>query len=345
MPVDFQQIDPLYRRVLRRFVTPLLLLVLVFAVGTAGFYVIGEGRTSLVDCFYFVFISVATIGYGEVIDLTGKPGARIFLMAVTTAGIAVFTYMLSVMTAFIIEGELNQVFRSRRMKQRIDELSAHYILCGVGRVGSNIAHELAVTGRPFMAIDTSADALALFRERFPETPWLHGDSSDDAMLLRAGIERAAGVFAVTGEDAKNLVIALTAKQLRPAVRVVARCHELNYMPKMERVGADAIVSPDFTGGMRIVSSMVRPHVVTFLDEMLRSDNHMRVEEIQIRAGFSGGTLGRRVPPARDHIVLALRRGQAWDFNPPPDTELAAGEVLVLMATPDARQRVEQLLAG
>ena len=165
------------------------------------------------------------------------------------------------------------------MQERINKMNNHFVVCGIGRVGTNVAHELAVTEREFVVIDEAAEAIALFHERHPQVPALHGDSSDDEFLELAGIRRAAGVFAITGDDSKNLMVTLAAKQLAPNARVVARCHEVRNIEKLKRVGADAIVSPDFTGGMRIASSMLRPAVVSFLDEMLRTDDKLRVEEV------------------------------------------------------------------
>lgn len=341
MAIEFHLQNPMLRRVLRRFARPAVLLLIVLVAGTSGFYKFGDGKASLVDCFYFTFITITTIGFSEVIDFTGKPEARIFTMVIATAGIAVFTYMLSIMTAYIVEGDLNQAFRRRRMQQRIDVMNKHYVLCGIGRVGTNVAHELAATGRPFVVIDNSNETLDLFRDRYPDSPWIHADASDDEAMQRAGVARAAGVFAVTGDDAKNLVITLTAKQINPGVRVVARCHEINYTPKMQRVGADAIVSPDFTGGMRIVSSMVRPHVVTFLDEMLRSETHLRVEEMTTSPDFTATSLGNVIQNAQDLLLLAVREGATWLFNPAADTPLRAGQTVVMMATPAARERVER----
>src|SRR6185295_6193196 len=215
-----------------------------------------------------VFITVASIGYGEIVDLSNSPGGRVFNMVIAFVGIANLVYLTSKLAAFILEGRFDEVLRRRKMQDKIDNMKGHYIVCGVGRVGTNVANELAATERAFVAVDDAAQAVALFRERYPAVPVLHGDSSDDEVLERAGVKHAGGVFAVTGDDGKNLLITLAAKHLCPGVRVVARCHEVRNIEKLKRVGADDIVSPDFTGGMRIASSMLRPAVVSFLDEML-----------------------------------------------------------------------------
>ncbi len=335
--------DSLIRSIYRRFIRSAIALATVLAVGTAGYHYIGGEHTSFVDALYMTFITIATIGYGEIFDLTGKPGARIFTMLIAFAGIGVTTYIFSTLTAFIVQGDMNKALRRNRMLKRIEKLSGHYIVCGVGRVGSNVAHELAKTNRPYVIIDTNAEQIDAHIERYSEAPYWVGDSSEDDILLRAGVERAAGVFAVTGDDSRNLVITLTAKQLNPACRVVARCHDINFFSKMSKVGADAIVSPDFTGGMRIVSSMIRPHVVSFLDEMLRSEGDLRVEEICVASGRAATTVGAAAPAHRDYVVLAAKVNKQTIFNPPADHPLLPGNVLVVMASPGGRKALEAAL--
>ncbi len=227
------------------------------------------------------------------------------------------------------------------MLKRMSELKHHYIVCGIGRVGSNVAHELALTGRQYIVVDTNQEHINDYRERYSDITYLHGDASEDELLEQAGIKRAAGVFAVTGDDAKNLVITLSAKQLNPAARIVARCHEVNYIEKIRRVGADAIVSPDFTGGMRIASSMIRPQVVSFLDEMLRTDRGLRVEEVDIPQQFAGESLARLVPKSRDYVLMAVRSNGEWIFNPEDDFTVTGGNTLVLMTTPAGRIDLEK----
>jgi voltage-gated potassium channel len=231
------------------------------------------------------------------------------------------------------------------MQKQIQALRKHYIICGIGRVGTNVAHELEVTGRPYVAIETNKEAIERYLERHPNTLCTHADSSEDSALVEAGIEHAAGVFAVTGDDSKNLVITLSAKLLNPGARLVARCHEVNYIDKIRKVGADAIVSPDFTGGMRIVSSMIRPQVVSFLDEMLRADNALRVEEVRIPEGFGASTVGGLKLNRRAFILLAVRALDQWEFNPADNFFIGPGNTLVVMTTPEGRKSLERSLGA
>jgi len=334
----------LLQRVHRRFTKPLLFLAALHVVGAVVYRSIGGDRYTLFDGLYMSFITIATIGYAETIDLTHSPLGRLFTMLLGFTGIATTWFIFSQLTAFIVEGEVNIALRRRRMLRQIAHMSGHYIVCGIGRVGSNVARELLTTNRPFVIIDTSQAHIDEFRERHPDVVFLHGDAAEDALLQDAGIARAAGVFAVVGDDSRNLVISLSAKTLNPKVRVVTRCHDIAWIDKMRKVGADAIVSPDFTGGMRIAAAMIRPTVVTFLDEMLRSDKALRVEEVRIGERHAGQRFGMIEHRGPDHVVLAIRRGPDWTFNPDPDLALQGGETIVVVATPQGRRSLEERFA-
>ena len=319
-------------------------LIAVMAVGSIGYKIIGGDKATWIDCIYMTFITIATIGYGEVINLDNSPGGRVFTMVIGFAGIGVATYLLSSITAFMLEGKINEALWRKRMEKNIHKLNNHYIVCGIGRVGRNVANELSSTLRPYVVVDPSLANIELHLEKHANTLYVHGDATDDDMLLKAHVETAAGVFAVTGDDGRNLLISITARQLNPNARIVARCHEVRNIEKMKKAGADAIVSPDFTGGMRIVSSMIRPQVVNFLDEMLRSDKNLRVEEVHVPAGFRSCTLGEMDLHHDDYIVLARREQEAWQFNPGKDTVIRAGDTLVVMATPGGRHAIADKLA-
>ena len=230
------------------------------------------------------------------------------------------------------------------MEREIRKLRGHYIVCGFGRVGRNTAYELLLTGRRFVAIDLAQEHFDEHRERFPELLSLQGDASDDDLLLAADIGDAAGVFAVTGDDSRNLMITITARQLNPGVRVVARAHEVRNIAKMRKAGADDVISPDFTGGMRIASAMVRPHAMTFLEEMLRSERGLRVEEVGLPDDFPPTAIGSVCRRGSEFVLLAVREGNSWAFNPDEDYVLSPGQVLIAMASMRGREDIEACIA-
>ncbi len=321
-------------------------IALVMLVGTIGYKLIAGAASTWLDCFYMTFITVSTIGFNEVIDFSQHPEGRVFTMAIAAIGIAILTFALSAVTAVILEGDLKQTWRSKRMQKTIDQLRDHYIICGVGRVGSNVAHELLMTGRKFVMLDSNLHNIENYLVRDPEQLFIHGDATDNDVLIAAGILNARGIFAVAPDDTLNLVISLSARQLNPDVRIVARCHDLKNAEKTRSAGADEIVSPDFTGGLRLVSAMVRPHVVSFLDDMLQSDERLRMEEIVLPEHFSGQPIAMLNSQQRDFVLLAVRsQFGKWQFNPDAQHVMHANDVLMVMSTPDGRTRLEQLLQG
>jgi voltage-gated potassium channel len=333
----------------RGVVNAALALVVIHVVGTAGFYAIAQGKASAFDAFYMTFITVATIGYAETVDLTGNVAGRVFNVMIAIAGIGAVWVMFSNFTALLLARAADPARQRRKLLKEICMMKEHYIVCGVGRVGSNVARELLATQCAFVAIDESASALEQFRQHFgdlgSQTRLLSADACEDDALQSAGIAHAQGVFAVTGDDSRNMLIALTARQLNPGVRIVARVHDVRNVEKCRRAGADEIVSPDFTGGLRIATAMLRPHAASFMDQMLRRSDTLRVEEVHVPPGFSPRPLGELELRGGNYIVVAARGASDWEFNPPPERQLLAGEVLIAIATPDGKQALQQTLAA
>jgi voltage-gated potassium channel len=318
------------------------LLAVIHIVGTLGYHYIGRPTATWIDSFYMTFITVATIGYGETVDLANHPMGRLFTVAIAFFGIGTMTYMFSTFVALLLESDLNAALKRKRMEKQISRLSGHYIVCGIGRVGTNVANELVKTKRAMVVIEHDRAALDAWLEHHPHTLHLHDDAADDHALRNAGVMTCAGVFAVTGDDSHNLMVSLSVKLLNAKARVVARVHDIHNANKARRAGADEIVSPDFTGGMRIASAMVRPHVVNFMDQMLRSDEGLRVEEVVVPVGFDERALGELLPKSRDYILMATHEHGRWVFNPGDDHVLKAGHAIVIMANPGGREKVEQL---
>lgn len=319
------------------------LLLLVHLVGTLGYLYIGRPSATWIDSFYMTFITVATIGFGETVDLSNHPMGRLFTVFIAVVGIGTMSYLFSSFVALLLESDLNAALRKKRMEKSIAKLAGHYIVCGIGRVGSNVASELVKTQRALVVIENDREALNHWLELHPNTPHLHADAADDESLRRAGVMAAAGVFAVTGDDSHNLMVSLSVKLLNSKARVVARLHDIRNANKAHRAGADEIVSPDFTGGMRIASAMVRPHVVNFMDQMLRSDDELRVEEVRVPAGFQDTAVSDLIPKSRDYILLATHERGQWVFNPADEHLVKAGAALILMTSPSGRARLEKLL--
>jgi voltage-gated potassium channel len=331
-------------RVLVRMAWALGALLALLAVGTWGFLRFGGPGTEPFDAFYMTAITITTVGYGEVVDLSHTDAGRLFAAFVAFAGFGIITFLFSSLTVFFLEVDLNEALRRRRMDKAIRKLRNHYIVCGFGRVGRNVATELMASRHKFVAIEINPTELDPFLVKHPSLLYLQGDASDDELLQEADIADAKGVFAVTGDDSRNLMICLTARQMNPHARIVARCHELRNADKLRKAGADVVVSPDFTGGMRIAASMIRPQVVSFLDEMIRSEMNTRIDEVAVPQAFAPCTvaeLGRRTA---QYVLMGVRAGHRMHFNPSDDFMIQPGHTLIVMGEAVGRIELEEALA-
>ncbi len=286
-------------------------------------------------------ITITTVGFAEVVDLSDNPGGRLFTIFLALSGVGTVTYLLSNITAFIVEGELTDTFRRRRMEKKAKQLENHHIVCGVGKVGLHIAMELCSTKRQCVAIDQEPKSLEDLLDAVPDIIYIDADATDNDSLLAAGVQKALGLFAVTDDDNENLVIGLTAKQLNPRIRVVSRCRELKNINKLKAGGVDTVISPSLIGGMRMASEMIRPSVVSFLDTMLRDkETNLRIEEIKVALP------GKRIKDLGldkfgDSLLLAVQTTSGWVHNPAKDFALDTENTLVVMTTPDERAALER----
>jgi len=318
----------------RQLLVALLLLLIVVMVTAAGYRILGGPHVTLLDAIYMAVITFATIGYGEVVDTSGNPPLRIFNMIMILFGIGIMLYVFSASTAFIVEGELKDIFRRRKMQKRIRELNDHFIVCGAGETGNHIIQELVKTGNPFVVIDHDPERLARLEE-FGDLCWVEGEAADETILEAAGITRARALATVLPDDKDNMMVTVTARQINPRIRIVARCVDARMGERMVRAGASVSVSPNMIGGLRMVSEMIRPHVVNFLDLMLKEKSKtLRVDEIAVTAesAWVGQTIGDTgIHRKYDLLALAVRKPSGDNiYNPQGDLTLLAGDVLIVM---------------
>lgn len=322
-----------------------LALLVIHLIGTVGFYLIADGQASVFDAFYMTFITVATIGYAETIDLAGDVPGRVFNVAIATTGIGFVWVMFSNFTALLLARAMDPARQRARLVKEARMMRGHFIVCGLGRIGANVVRELRATGHGFVAVESSQDAIdaVTTQDDGGGGRMLLADATEDNVLLDAGLSRAAGVFAVTGDDSTNMLISLSAKQLNPAARVVARVHDVRNVEKCRRAGADEIVSPDFTGALRMASAMLRPQAAGFVDELLSHPDAMRVVDVTVPAQPAPRLVGDLELRASSYLVLGLRHHGRLELNPPPETLLEPGSVLIALASAAGKHDLEQRL--
>lgn len=327
-----------------------LFLVVVVLVGTVGFRRISPG-TSWVDAFYMTTITLTTVGFAEIVELENNPAGRLFTATLAFVGMGGVLYFVSTAMAFVLEGHLGQVFWRRRMKKQIDSFSDHLIVCGSGGTAVYTVEELDAVERDVVLVSSEPERIRDIRpELEQEVPMVVGDPASDDILLEAGIERAAGLIACTDSDKENLVVTLSARQLNPDLRIVSRLGDIDARAKGRRIGADSVVSPNYIGALRLASELLRPTVVSFLDEMLRDrELNLRIDEVVIPEGSAavGKTLDDiQVQQGSNALLLAVRTaGDEWVYNPPPTHEIRAGEALIFMGSPEDARTVCNVVDG
>jgi voltage-gated potassium channel len=312
----------------RRLAGAVAVLVVVLAVGTVGYLLLG---LSLLDALYQTVTTVSTVGFREVEPFSAA--GKAFTMVLILVGAGAVLYAFSVLVETILEGRLNELLGRRRMEQTIASMRGHVIICGWGRVGRAIGVELAEAGRALVVIDPDPDALE------GAVHAVVGDATDDDVLRRAGIDRAAALVAAADSDAANSFVTLSARALNPELFIVARTRSSDSDDKLSRAGADRVVNPQSIGGARMAAFVLRPHVAAFLDVVMHERTlEFRLEEVPVRA--SSALVGRSLRDAsiRDRsgaLVLALRddRGN-FLTNPDPDTALEVGQVIIAIGTQD-----------
>ena len=318
------------------------LLLLVMAVGTAGYHYI-EGWPWF-DGFYMVVTTLTTIGYQEVHPLSHA--GRVFNVFVILSGVSLVLLGVGALSQALLEFELHNFFGRRRMEREIGRLDGHYIICGMGRVGRSVARELEQKPVPFVIIENAETK----RQRFASENWLAiaGDATQESTLRQAQIERARGLIAATTTDATNLYIVLTARGLNPRLTIIARVSEDTAEKHLLTAGADSVVSPYSIAGRRIAQSLLRPHVVSFLDTATTHlGMDLEIGEIQITPNsvFAGKTIeSSRIRQERGVIVLAIKRREGMRFNPAPDERIEPDDCLIAMGEPAQLRQLEQTAA-
>jgi voltage-gated potassium channel len=274
--------------------------------------------------------------------------AQIFTMILITFGMGVILYAISTLTALLIEGQLTDILRKKKMEKTIQKLSRHYILCGGGETGRPLLKELIKNRESVVLIESDKSRIDLCKEILPTLLYIEGDASDDQNLIKAGIVNAAGVIISLPSDKDNLYITMTARMINPKIRIICRMTDPRIEPKLRKAGADGVVSPNFIGALRMASEMIRPAAVDFLDQMLRTnDGNLRIHELNISDAslISGKTIQESDLKNKFNLLVLGAKSLKGDitFNPPPSLVLTPGATLIVMGDVENIKRAGQMV--
>ena len=329
---------PFLSHFIPRFLGAILAFLLLTLAGTVGY--IWIENVSTLDSIYMTVITLTAVGYQEVFPLS--VAGRSFTMALLLAGITWLGSWFALITSFLLELDLKDALRRRRLVKDIEKLNGHVILCGAGRTGRQVAQELDEADKPFIVVDHDQARLDDLHEYLPDALTLEGDATHDQVLLDAGLARASGLITCLSADADNLFVCLSARDLAAQVTIVARAYEEETLDKLYRAGANHVVSPNVSGAIRMASMLLRPSVVSFLEIATRSSEMaLRVEEAEVKDGsrVAGRTLEEaRIPQHTGLIVIAVKKleaaGQGFIFNPVGSTLVEAGDRVIVLGQPE-----------
>ena len=298
-------------------------------------------RWSAWDAFYMTVITITTVGYKEIHDLSHAGQAFTVVLLIGGVGAALYTFTL--LATAVVEGGLPKRLQRRRHALMLDTIKDHFIVCGYGRIGSIVAQQFRRQGVPYVVVERDSNRLQAAID--DGAPGIEADASREDVLRRAGIERARGLIAVVGTDAENVYTVLSARVLRPDLFIVGRTETDDATLKLKRAGADRVISPYQIGALQIAQTALRPAVVDFVELATSTDNlDLAMEEIAISPSSSLAqqtVLEANLRQRFGVIVVGVQRpDRRMQFNPEPDTAIQAGDKLVVLGHPDSLKRLE-----
>ena len=331
----------------RQLVLSLIFLIVTFFIGTIGYRIL-EPSHSLFDSFYMTVITLSTVGYGEIHDLSSNLYARVFTVILILFGMANLLFALSAFTSLVMEGHLYNFIRRKKLKQKINTFNDHVIICGAGSTGLHILNELISTKREFVLIEKDIEKVTSIEERFPNIICIHGDATLDEVLKDAGIEKAKALACVLKDDKDNLFLSLTSKYLNPNLRIISKVINLENKKKLIRAGAEGVVPPQFIGALRMASELIRPRVVSFLDVMLRGKENIRIEEFVIKE--DSWCIGKKLHELKlteklSFLAIAIKHqgDDVFDYCPNANDIIKKNTVIIGICSPDKTKKVTKYI--
>jgi voltage-gated potassium channel len=321
----------------------LFILLLLMSLGTVGYMSIEGWR--FLDAFYMTVITLATVGFHEVHSLSDA--GQVFTILLIIFGVSVLGYTVGKLAQIMFEGQIQRFLGRKKVEMSIDALRDHYIICGYGRIGTLICKEFAAKPIPFVVVES--DPAVLEKLEGDNVLFLRGNATEDETLLTAGIKRAKGLVSVVTSDTENVYITLTARGLNPNLFILARSGDPGSEIKLQRAGANKVVSPYQIGGNRMAQAILRPNVVDFI-EIATGREHLdlQMEEIFIpgQSPFVGQNLkdtGLRKDTGV--IIVGIKKVSGkMVFNPESTSMIEAKDTLIVLGQPASIAKLEDLVA-
>jgi len=319
-----------------------LALVLTVAGGTLGLMYLED--MGFVDSLYMVVITLSTVGFGEVKQLADD--SRLFVMALIIIGVILGGFSVTVLGQMVLEGQFKEIVSRRKMDKRLGRLSNHYILAGFGRVGRQVAREFQKENVPFVVVEKDQEAV----DRMMNGGLLHvqGDATDEDVLRRVNIEQAHTLVSTLPDEAHNVYLTLTARQMNSRLKIIARADFEEGEKKLRRAGADQVVIPHVIGGIRMAMASLRPNVVDFMQLASIGEEGLTLEEVVIPSNsqfVNKSLLDSGLKQQFGVTIIGIRpSGGRMLLNPAPTTMLQGGDIMVLIGHIDKLEQLNRLMS-
>ncbi|MFW5734593.1 MAG: potassium channel family protein [Oceanidesulfovibrio sp.] len=318
-----------------------LVLMAIFVLAIV-FYMRMEGWTFW-DSFYMTVITLSTVGFQEVQPLS--VAGRLFTSMLILAGVGSFAFMAGSVAQLLVEGKINELLGRRRVQKTIDKLSDHYIVCGYGRIGAIVSREISHDGRPLVVIENDPDTLDMLDKE--GLLYIAGDATSDEVLLAAGLERASCLITALTQEASNVYVVLTARQLNPTITIISRADNERHINRLEMAGANRVVLPHTIGGVRMAQSALRPTVTSFLEIAVRGGIDLQMEELHVSKDSTlvgKDLIESRVRQDYNLIIIAIKKSDGtMQFNPTPKYIIEAGDTLLAIGNQENLEQVSHIL--
>ena len=324
------------------FTFSLILTAALVLIGTSGYMIIEGWPVS--DAIYMTIITLATVGYGEVHQVSGV--GRIFTIFLIVAGVGYFMYVVGLLVQFLVEDRIRVILGRRKLDKQIAKLKDHYIICGYGRIGRVLARYLTERYLNVVIIEKNESRQAAMDE--DGVLYLMGEATDENLLLRAGIKDAKGLITAVGTDADNVFLTLIAKQLNPSLFIVARAIQNTAKRTIQAAGANKVISPYDLGARRMAHAILRPTVIRFLELAFTDENtDVQVEEIRVRSTSRLLNVALKDSGIRqqlDLIILTIKKADdTMIFNPKADTRIETDDTLVVVGRAKSVSQLEKMM--
>lgn len=299
--------------------------------GGTLFYMRLEGW-NFADSFYMVVITLSTVGFGEIHELTRA--GRMFTSILILLGVGNFMFIAGSFSQLLVEGKVQEMLRRRSVRKSIDRLREHFIVCGYGRIGSVVAKELIGEDHDVVVIENDEGVI----QRLDEEGlfFLEGDATDDSLLIEAGIMRARAVIAALSNDAANVFVTLTARQMNPGLQIISRANTENHVARIERAGADRVILPHRIGGLRMAQSVLRPTVTSVVEFATQGQLDIQMEELVVTPGseVAGKNLIEAEIRSRYNVIIITIKRHNGDmvFNPSAQEVIRPWDTLLVVAS-------------